>query len=84
MVDDPFQIPSNYPEYFSWKGMNLIDYMIVPHYHSEHPESSKINDLIVYLKENNLPYKTLHDGEVVGTEGKRISDLQRRLDILNI
>ncbi|CAN5740533.1 hypothetical protein BH11PAT2_BH11PAT2_00580 [soil metagenome] len=65
LVDDSSQVPDGYPADFSWDGMNLINYTIVPHYKSEHPESERIDTVIEYLKENDLPYKALYDGQVI-------------------
>jgi dipeptidase E len=48
-----------------WKGLDIINYSIVPHYKSYHFESEKANLSVEYLKEHNLPFKTLKDGEVI-------------------
>lgn len=49
-----------------WNGIGLIDYMPVPHFDTpSHPESPLMYDVVKYLEENNLNYKTLHDGDVL-------------------
>ena len=48
-----------------WDGLNIIDYSIVPHYKSEHPESKDADKAVEYLKKHKLPFKTLKDGEVL-------------------
>jgi len=48
-----------------WAGLGLISYSIVPHFESDHPESDRAAKAADYLKEHNMPYKTLRDGEVV-------------------
>lgn len=65
LVDQPDADPYNYGEII-WEGIGIIDYMPVPHYDTpNHPESPLMYDVVRYLQENNLPYKTLRDGEVI-------------------
>lgn len=48
------------------EGIGLIDFMPVPHYDTpDHPESHLMYNVVEYLNNNNLPYKTLHDGDVI-------------------
>lgn len=65
LVDDPNIVPDGYRKDFSWTGMNLIKYNVAMHYKSNHPEAAAVEKEIEYLKENNIPYKTLKDGEVI-------------------
>jgi dipeptidase E len=51
-----------------WEGLGIIDYVIVPHYKSDHPESEIMEEVVEYLIENKIPYKTLRDGEVIIVE----------------
>ncbi len=48
-----------------WEGIGLIDYVIVPHYKSDHKETELANQAIKYLEKNKLPFKPLRDGEVI-------------------
>jgi dipeptidase E len=70
LVDDPDIVPEGYKKNFSWQGMGLIDYNVAMHYRSNHPESAAVEKEVEYLKANNLPYKTLKDGEVIVIKGK--------------
>lgn len=65
LVDDPNQMP--YPQLQSvvWDGLGLIDYAIAPHYRSDHPESDMIEKVAQFYEANNIPYKTLRDGEAI-------------------
>ena len=65
LADDLTKKP--YGEYETmWNGIGLIDYMPVPHYDTpNHPESHLMNGVVDYLKQNNLAYKTLKDGDVI-------------------
>lgn len=65
LADDEKQDPYNYGSVI-WDGVGLIDYMPVPHYDTpDHPESPLMFDVVKYLNENSLPYKTLKDGDVI-------------------
>jgi dipeptidase E len=65
IVDDATDMP--YPEIKRaiLKGIGLIDYALMPHYESDHPESESIGKEVEYCKRHNIPYKTLRDGEVI-------------------
>lgn len=65
LVDEAEKDLYNYGETI-WKGVGLIDYMSVPHYDtSDYPELSKMYDVVKYMDEYGLPYRTLHDGDVI-------------------
>lgn len=63
--DDITQKPYMALQYTIWEGLGLIDYCIVPHYDSNHPESTAMGEVAKYYQENNISYKTLKDGEVI-------------------
>ena len=48
-----------------WEGLGFLDYIILPHYDSDHPESADIDKEVEFCKKNNIPFKTLRDGEVI-------------------
>jgi dipeptidase E len=64
IVDDPTITPYDVKEVV-WEGLGLIDYAILPHYKSDHPESKDIDKEVRYCKDNNIQFKTLRDGEVI-------------------
>ena len=65
LVDPIDEWPDDYPnKEVLWEGLGLIDFVIAPHYKSDHPESSKIDDVVDYLEKNNIPFRPLRDGEV--------------------
>lgn len=47
------------------KGIGILEYVPVPHYKSNHPESTDIDKVIEYLNKKKLKYKTLQDGDVI-------------------
>ncbi|MEI6513953.1 MAG: Type 1 glutamine amidotransferase-like domain-containing protein [bacterium] len=65
LVDDPNVKPYGDDTETVFEGLNIIDYSIVPHYQSSHPESEKMEMVVEYMKKNEIPFKTLKDGEVI-------------------
>lgn len=65
LVDDSNINPYNSPKDVIWDGLDILDYTIVPHYKSDHPESEKMNEVVKYMTKNKIPSKTLRDGEVI-------------------
>ena len=69
IVDDINALQDAYPgEGIIWEGLGLIDFVFIPHYRSDHPESPSIEKEVEYLKKNNINYKTFRDGEVYTTD----------------
>ncbi len=65
LADKPEKDHYNYGNII-WDGIGIIDYMPVPHFDTpEHPESHLMYDVVKYLQDNNLPYQTLRDGDVI-------------------
>ena len=65
IVDNPDDKPYKKLQETIWEGLNFLEYMILPHYDSDHPESEDIDKEVEYCKQNNIPFKTLRDGEVI-------------------
>ena len=63
LVDEPLN-PYN-DEAVIYEGIGLLDYVPVPHYKSEHPESHLIDDVVKYMLENNIKHHPIRDGEVI-------------------
>lgn len=64
-VDNPHIMPYKELQEVIWDGLWLLDYIILPHYKSDHPESADIDKEVDYCTRNNIRYKTLSDGEVI-------------------
>lgn len=64
-VDSTENIPEGYPTQIEWSGLNILDYRVAVHYQSDHPESHLVDEEVAYYEANNIPYKTLRDGEVI-------------------
>ena len=65
IVDDATDTPYQELDTVIWDGIGLIDYAFLPHFDSDHPESSDIDKEIKFCKANNVPYKALRDGEAL-------------------
>lgn len=65
LVDDPNVKPYDSQKETIWDGIGILDYTIVPHYKSDHPESRKVDETVEYMEKNKIPFKPLKDGEVI-------------------
>ena len=63
LVDEPIN-PYN-EEGAIYEGINIIDFVPIPHYKSDHPESQLIDKVIEVLEEKKINYKALRDGDVL-------------------
>jgi dipeptidase E len=65
LVDDPDQKPYGEQHQTIWEGLNILDYVIAPHYKSNHNESEDIDKVVQYFIDKKILFKTLRDGEVI-------------------
>lgn len=63
LVDEPINIYNS--DGVLYEGMKIVDYVPVPHYKSDHPESHLVDNVVDYFNKNNIKYKTLKDGDVI-------------------
>lgn len=64
-VDDPNELADGYDKGIEWKGLNLLPYVIAPHFKSDHPESADVDICVKYFEDQKIPHKPLRDGEVI-------------------
>lgn len=64
-VDDAKDFPYKGLEKVIFKGLAMLDYLIIPHYKSDHPESADTDKEVEYCKKHKIAFKTLRDGEVI-------------------
>ena len=48
-----------------YDGLGILDFVPVPHYKSEHPESKLVDKVVELFNKNNINYRTLKDGDVI-------------------
>jgi|LauGreDrversion4_2_1035121.scaffolds.fasta_scaffold24266_4 dipeptidase E len=79
IVDDPGQLP--YPEIKEpiWEGLKLLDYIILPHFRSNHPESAAIERDVQRCRIERIPFRTLSDGEVL--YGENLEAIRRSIEL---
>ena len=65
LVDDPNILPQGYNPKIDWEGLSIINFSFAPHYRSYHPESEMVEKEVKYFIKHKMPFKTLHDGEVI-------------------
>ncbi|MCH1625673.1 Type 1 glutamine amidotransferase-like domain-containing protein [Ferdinandcohnia quinoae] len=65
LADEPEQKPYGEEHQTIWEGLRILNYVIVPHYKSDHRESIIMNRAIEYMIENKTLFKALRDGEVI-------------------
>ena len=66
LVDEPVN-PYNQDEVIQ-EGVGLLEFLPLPHYQSDHPESVLIDQAVSYCKEHQIAYQTLSDGDVIQFE----------------
>lgn len=79
IIDEPIN-PYN-SDNVIYDGINLIDYVFLPHYKSNHKESKKIDECIIKLEENRTKYKLFSDGDVIIEEVRNENILEKCLPI---
>jgi len=50
LVDDSNVKPYDNQKETIWDGVGILDYTIVPHYKSDHPESAKVDETVEYME----------------------------------
>lgn len=65
LIDDPAEVPAGYDPETVWDGLGLIDYAIVPHFRSPHPESAAAERAVRHMMSRGMRYRALRDGEVI-------------------
>ena len=65
LIDDIAEVPAGYDPEPVWEGLGLIDYAIVPHFRSPHPESAAAERAVRHMMSRGMRYRALRDGEVI-------------------
>jgi dipeptidase E len=65
IVDDATDMPYAEQKEVIWEGIGLIDFAFLPHFDSDHHESAAIDKEVEYCTQQNIPFKTLRDGDVL-------------------
>jgi len=65
LIDDLTQRPYGKQIGTIWEGLGILNYSIIPHYNSDHPESKDTDKTVRYMIKNKILFKVLEDGEVI-------------------
>jgi dipeptidase E len=65
IVDDPAAVREAFGDAAIWEGLGVLEYAIVPHYRSGHPESEAVEALAAHYRAEGVPHQTLRDGEAI-------------------
>jgi len=70
LVDEPIN-PYN-KEGVLYEGLNILDFVPVPHYKSNHPESHLTEKEVEFYEKENIKFKTLKDGDVIIMDSRNL------------
>jgi dipeptidase E len=69
-TDDPLVVQSIYGDEPIWTGMDIVDFVFVPHVDSpEHPASAALGRLAVDYESTGVQHRRLRDGQVLVIDG---------------
>ena len=71
IMDDPHVVAEGYQVEPVWYGLGLVDFSIVPHFESDHPEAEAAARTHEYMTANGISHRTLRDGEVLIVPGSK-------------
>lgn len=63
-VDNPINF-YNKDDEVVYDGVNLIDYIFIPHYKSDYHKSYLIDEIVEKCQNKNIKHKTFSDGEII-------------------
>ncbi len=64
-VDDAGEVTSTYQTAPVWDGLGVLDYAIVPHCQSEHPESAGCDAVAARYRAEGVEHRALRDGQAL-------------------
>jgi dipeptidase E len=65
LMDEPELTVPHYPPARIWEGLGLVDFSIVPHIDSDHPETHRARAAADWLERQGIPFRGLRDGDVI-------------------
>lgn len=71
LMDDPNELAAGYAHNPVRDGLDLIDFAIVPHYRSPHPEAAAAERCARHFASQRRPFRALRDGEAIVWTGAR-------------
>lgn len=65
LMDDPATSAEGYSPDTIWEGLGLVDFTVVPHFGSDHPEAAAAAEVVAWLTSVGRPFRALADGDVI-------------------
>lgn len=65
VMDEPLSDPYNSNLAPIYNGIGFIDEVLIPHFESDHSETELASMAVKFCQENDIPYCTLRDGDVI-------------------
>lgn len=72
LMDEPGEVAPGYDPAPIYDGLHLVDFVIVPHFASEHPEADAAGVATAWLADQQIAHRTLRDGEALILQGGRL------------
>ena len=72
LMDAPDEVAAGYDPAPIYVGLGLVDFVIVPHFASDHPEADAASVAAAWLADQGLAYRTLRDGEAIVRAGDEV------------
>lgn len=78
LMDEPGEVAAGYDPAPIYDGLALVDFVIVPHFASDHPEADAATVAAAWLAERDIPHRTLRDGEAIVRVGEAMEVVGRQ------
>lgn len=72
LMDAPDEVADSYDPAPIYDGLGLVDFVIVPHFGSDHPEADAARLSAAWLAQQGVAHRTLRDGEAIVRAGDDI------------
>lgn len=69
VMDDPSVVEKVYGKPAVTTGLKILDYVLVPHFESDHPESAAATKAVLEMEKARESYTAISDGEVLVIDG---------------
>ena len=76
-MDAPDEVADGYDPAPIYEGLGLVDFVIVPHFASDHPEADAATVAAGWLADQGLAHRTLRDGEAIVQAGDEVEVVGR-------
>ncbi len=63
LVDEPINVYGK--KEIIYEGLNIVDYLIIPHYKSEYHKSNLIDEIVKRCEQEDINFRALKDGESI-------------------